>query len=67
MRSCAFKILYCKKQHLRCFLLLDFINVIIFVINPCGPYSKFVGAESCVEICFGSFEQLVLTYDKLLT
>ena len=24
---------------------LGFINVIIFVISPCGPYSTFVGAE----------------------
>ena len=24
---------------------LGFINVIIFVISPCGPYSTFIGAE----------------------
>ena len=33
----------------------DFINVIIFPINPCGPHSRFVEAESCVKVCFGSF------------
>ena len=33
----------------------SFVNVIIFVINPCGPYSRFVGVESCVKLCFRSF------------
>ena len=32
-----------------------FINVIIFVVNQCGPYSRFVGAESCLKILGGSF------------
>ena len=27
----------------------------IFVINPCGPYSRYVGVESCGKVCFGSF------------
>ena len=29
-----FKIWYCKKQHMYCFLPFNFINVIIFVNNP---------------------------------
>ena len=33
------------------FLPPGFINV-IFVIDPCGPYSRFIGAESCVKVCF---------------
>ena len=39
-----FKIRYCKRQHMYCFLLFGFINFIIFVINPSGSYSAFVGA-----------------------
>ena len=42
---CAFKIWYCKKQHMYCFLPFGFINVIIFVNNPSGSYSTFVGAD----------------------
>ena len=42
---CIFKIWYCKKQHLYCFLLFGFINVIIFVINPFGSCSTFVGVD----------------------
>ena len=38
-----------------CFLPSGFIKVIIFVINLCGPYSRFVRAESFVKVCFGSF------------
>ena len=43
------------KGCLFCFLLFGFVNVIIFVINPCDPYLRFVGAGSCVKVCFGSF------------
>ena len=35
-----------------CFFPFSFINVIIFVINTWD----LVGAESCVKVCFGSFE-----------
>ena len=42
---CAFKIWYCQKQHIYCFLAFGFIKVIIFVINPSGSYSTFVGAD----------------------
>ena len=35
----------CKKQYMYCFLPFDFINVIIFVINPSGFYSTFLGAD----------------------
>ena len=41
---CAFKIWYCKKQYMYCFLPFGFINVIIFVINPSGSYIAFFGA-----------------------
>ena len=58
IRSCAFKIGYCKKQHMYCFLLFVFIEVIIFAINPCGSYSRFVGAESCVKVYFESLESI---------
>ena len=47
------------------FLPFVFINVIIFVINPCDPYSRFVGAESRVYL--NHLNQFVLTYDHLLT
>ena len=35
----------CKKQYMYCFLPFGFISVIIFVINPSGFYSTFVGAD----------------------
>ena len=38
-----------------CFLPSGFIKVIIFVINLCGRYSRFVRAESFLKVCFGSF------------
>ena len=34
----------CKKQRIYCFFPFGFVNVIIFVINPSGFYSAFVGA-----------------------
>ena len=55
IRYCAFKISYCKKQHMYCFFPFGFMNVIIFVINPCRSYLKFAGAELWVKVCFGSF------------
>ena len=36
------------------FFPFGFINSVIFVINPCGSYSRFVGEESCVKVCFES-------------
>ena len=45
IRFCAFKIWYCKRQHMYCFLPFEFINVIVFVVNPFGSYSTFVGAD----------------------
>ena len=42
---CAFKIWYCKRQQMYCFLPFEFINVIIFVVNPFGSYLTFVGAH----------------------
>ena len=42
---CAFKIWYHKKQHMYFFLPFGFINIIIFVVNPSGTYSTFVGAD----------------------
>ena len=56
-----------KKQHMCCFFLFGFINVIIFIINPCGPYSGFVGAGSGIKVCFGLFGSIRTTYDQLLT
>ena len=32
-----------------------FYKCYFFVINPCGPYSRLAGAESCVKVSFGSF------------
>ena len=43
-----------KKQHMYRFFPFGFINSIIFVINPCGSYSRFVGEESCVKVWFES-------------
>ena len=37
------------------FLPPGFINAINFVIDPCGSYSRFIGAESCVKVCFGFY------------
>ena len=37
------------------FLSFWFYKRYIFVINPCDPYWWFVGAESCIKVCFGSF------------
>ena len=37
-----------------CFFPFGFINSIIFVINPCGSYSRLVGEELYAEVCFGS-------------
>ena len=45
IRFCAFKIWYCKEQHMYCFFPFDFANVIIFVDNLSGSYSKFVEAD----------------------
>ena len=45
MRFCAFKIYYCKKQGMYCFLPFGFINVIIFIIHPSCFYSTFVGED----------------------
>ena len=45
MKRCAFKIWYSKRQHMYCFLHFGSINVIIFVVNPFGSYSTFVGAD----------------------
>ena len=43
---CQNKLFYiCEKQYMHCFLPSGFINVIIFVINPSGFYSTFVGAD----------------------
>ena len=47
-----------KKQHMYCFLPFVFIEVIIFAINPCGSYSRFVGAVSCVKVYFESPESI---------
>ena len=55
IRSCAFKIWYCRKQDMYCFFPFGLINVIISAFNPCDPYSRFVGAESCIKVCFRSF------------
>ena len=55
IRSCAFKIWYCRKQAMYCFFPFGFINVIISAFNPCDPDSRFVGAESCKKVCFRSF------------
>ena len=52
----AFKIWYRKKQHMYCFLPFGFIKVIIFVINPSGSNSTFVG----VDLEYPSF----LCYDR---
>ena len=41
IRFCLFKIWYCRKQHMYRFLPFGFINVSIFVKNPCGFYSTF--------------------------
>ena len=41
----AFNIWYCKRQYVYCFLPFGFINVIVFVVNPFGSYSAFVGAD----------------------
>ena len=46
---------FVKKKVYVLFLPFGFINVIIFVINLCDPYSRFVGADSCVKVCFGAF------------
>ena len=54
IRSCAFKVLCRKKQHMYCFLFPS-SNFINFVTNPCARYSRFIGAKMCVEVCFGSF------------
>ena len=47
------------------FFPFDFINVIIFVINPCDPYSRFIWAESYIKVSFESFGSIIQTYDHL--
>lgn len=54
----AFKILYRKDSI--CFVPYSFINTIIFVINPYGLYSRFVGADSWIKIVLDRFAFLLL-------
>ena len=49
------------------FFPFGFIKIIIFVINPCDPYLRFVGAESCAKVCLDHLDQYILTSDQLLT
>ena len=55
-----------KKQHMYCFHCFDFINVIIFTINPCGPYSRLVGEKSDVTVFFNHLDPYLLTSDQSL-
>ena len=65
---CAFKIWYCKKQYMYCFLPFGFINVIIFVINPSGSYIAFFGAylEYLNSLRYDSSYVTLLRYDLRL-
>ena len=65
LRSCAFKIWYCKTQHMHFFLPFGFIHVIVFVINPCEPYARFIGVESCVKVCFESFGPILTNLQSI--
>ena len=58
-----FQDLILLNQNVSCFILFGLINVVLFGINLCGPYSWFAGSESCVIVCFGSF---LITYNQLL-
>ena len=49
-----------------CFHCFDFINVIIFAINPCGPYSRLVGENSDVTVSFNHLDPYLLTSDQSL-
>ena len=49
-----------------CFHCLDFINVIIFAISPCGPYSRLVGGKSYVIVFFKSFGSILTNFDQSL-
>ena len=49
-----------------CFHCFDFINVIIFAINLCGPYSRLVGEKSDVTVFFNHLDPYLLTSDQSL-